>query len=284
VKEPATLKAALDSLEIPSPAIRLGVPASKDGWLVKRRGGSGGGHIRPWDGKPPDNSRGAVYFQERVAGIPISALFIGAEGRAILVGFSRQWESASPAYPFRFGGACHLGKEELCPRLLRDMIRRTAPLFQAFPMTGLVSLDFLVDGARWNLLEINPRPGATLDIFDIEGTNLFEHHVKAASGILPETPFHFVKAAAAEIVYADEGALELKPEVTLPDWIKDQPDPDASIERNDPICTVFAMAGDANAALNLCKERVRYARNFFRKASFMGECRDDGRWQSFQSS
>ena len=41
-------------------------------------------------------------------------------------------------------------------------------LTEAFGIKGLASADFLVDGENCHLLEINPRPGATLDIFDSE--------------------------------------------------------------------------------------------------------------------
>ena len=54
------------------------------------------------------------------------------------------------------------------------------------PLAGLNSVDFLVaDDAVW-LLEINPRPGATLDIFEPDGGSLFALHVQACGGVLPE--------------------------------------------------------------------------------------------------
>ena len=50
---------------------------------------------------------------------------------------------------------------------------------QAFRLKGLGSADFLVNGGEARLLEINPRPGATLDIFDSDTQPLLGLHLDA---------------------------------------------------------------------------------------------------------
>jgi methenyltetrahydromethanopterin cyclohydrolase len=71
-------------------------------------------------------------------------------------------------------------------------------------LVGLNSADFLVDGERFWLLEINPRPGATLDIFETTDESLFAQHMAACAGKLATASRHPSGAKAAEIVYAED--------------------------------------------------------------------------------
>ena len=41
---------------------------------------------------------------------------------------------------------------------------------------------FHQDGDGYHLIEINPRPGATLDIFDSDDAPLLETHIRASHG------------------------------------------------------------------------------------------------------
>ena len=45
------------------------------------------------------------YFQRQVGGIPVSALVLANGRRASILGFTMQWSSPTPGYPFRYGGA-----------------------------------------------------------------------------------------------------------------------------------------------------------------------------------
>ena len=62
---------------------------------------------------------------------------------------------------------------------------------QCFDLKGLGSADFLVNGEDFHLLEINPRPGATLDIFDSEAEPLLRIHLEAVlEQRLPDCPLN----------------------------------------------------------------------------------------------
>ena len=78
-----------------------------------------------------------------------------------------------------------------------------AGLVAATGLSGLVSADLMVDGEAWWLLEVNPRPGATLDLLDRGPVPLFHAHLAASRGRLPEARPVLTGAAAAEILYAD---------------------------------------------------------------------------------
>ena len=69
---------------------------------------------------------------------------------------------------------------------LEDKLRRAAQAITAASgLLGLNSIDFLVDGNEYTLIEINPRPGATLDIFDDRDGSLFRAHVDSCLGASP---------------------------------------------------------------------------------------------------
>ena len=73
-------------------------------------------------------------------------------------------------------------------------------LVAATSLVGLNSADFHVDCERFWLLDINPRPGATLDIFELPEGSLFALHMAACAGNLPVAPRHPTGAKAAAIV------------------------------------------------------------------------------------
>src|SRR6185312_3407281 len=74
VKDPETFAADCEELGIPHPALRRQPPADPEHWLVKRDGGAGGTHIRRANG---DAAQAGRYFQRRIAGASVSALFVG---------------------------------------------------------------------------------------------------------------------------------------------------------------------------------------------------------------
>ena len=116
------------------------------------------------------------------------------------------------------------------------------------------SADFLVDGERFWLLEINPRPGATLDIFETEETSLFAQHVAACSGQLAAASGCAANAKAASIVYAEEDIASVSVS-DWPDWVADLPVAGSAIKAGDPVCTVYACDLAAEAARELAEKR-----------------------------
>ena len=102
IKAPEQFFAVLDALGIPHPRTVMDAQAAKPGWLAKRRGGAGGGHISS-SFTPQANA--SLYFQERVRGRSVSALFVANGKDARVLGFSEQWTAPMRGRPFRYGGA-----------------------------------------------------------------------------------------------------------------------------------------------------------------------------------
>jgi predicted ATP-grasp superfamily ATP-dependent carboligase len=122
-------------------------------------------------------------------------------------------------------------------------------------LVGLNSVDFLVGPKGFHLLEINPRPGATLDIFEDRDGQIFAAHCDACRGALPKSPLAFSPAAASAIYYAPF-EVAVMPRLDWPGWCHDQQKPGTRLHKGDPVCTVTAEAETSAAARALLTERL----------------------------
>jgi predicted ATP-grasp superfamily ATP-dependent carboligase len=253
-KDPGTLFPILTDLGIAHPAWGAAAPAASSDWISKRVGGSGGLHIRSLAGGAAAGS--GRYAQHLVAGRTVSALGIfGARDCAFAM--SRQWTSPAPGQPYRYGGAA--GSLALDPDLEARIIGIALDVAKALELVGLASFDFIVpaDGVPV-LIEVNPRPGATVDIFDDASGSLFAMHVAAALG---ETLGAFLPrwappvARAAAYLYADEGSATV-PAVAWPDWALDRPGAGTRVRKGAPVATVTADGPDLAEAEATLRDRL----------------------------
>ena len=250
IKDPLAFAALCSECGIPHPQTSLRPPADPRGWLAKRRGGAGGTHITP---VTEPNGDGADYFQRRVDGTPVSAMILADGRRGMVLGFSAQWSAPSLSHPFRYGGAVR--PAALTPQLAEAMTGAVERLLAAEPLVGLNSADFLVDGDAFWLLEINPRPGATLDIFEPADESLFALHVDAIRGSLPGRVPVLSGAAASATVYAPDDIPSM-PAIDWPDWAADRQNAGTKVSAGEPVCTVVAQANDPSAAKALAEQRA----------------------------
>jgi predicted ATP-grasp superfamily ATP-dependent carboligase len=104
-------------------------------------------------------------------------------------------------------------------------------------------------------LELNPRPGATLDIFDEETQPLLKLHLDSIlDGRLPVSSLRLEGAMASGLLFAPE-RLRIPQDIDWPEWVADRPKPRESIDKNRPICTVMARAETKAQANGLVAER-----------------------------
>lgn len=252
VKSPQGFFARLADLAIPQPAVRFSPPAAPQGWLVKRSGASGGSHIqraRHRNGPAADR-----YFQKRLSGVPLSAQFLADGQRALLLGWARQFTAPSRLAPFRFGGLAGPVTPE--PALIAPAADWLNRLVATTGLVGLNSADFIATRAGLRLLEINPRPGAALDVFDsVAAQPLLALHGRACAGELPDDWTAAPGARATAIVYARRG-LRVPKTFNWPSWTADQGPADTTIARSAPICTVLARAESSERAWELALARA----------------------------
>jgi uncharacterized protein len=251
VKDPVRLAEACAALEIPHPEIREKRPAKHCDWLVKSAGGSGGTHVAPASAALAHDA--AIYFQRRVEGEPVSIQFVADGTHTLVVGSSRQWAAPAPGQPFRFGGV--LRPAVLSPEMDRHLRHATAAVSAECGLRGLNTIDFLVNDSSFTLLEINPRPGAALDIFEDETGALFRAHINACFGLLPDDPLGFAGSSAAAIAYTGH-AIASMPDFEWPEWTADRQTAGSALRAHDPICTVKAKADEPSSARALVEARA----------------------------
>jgi len=251
VKDPRRLFPQFDALGIPHPEVRYDQPADPAGWLVKRAGGAGGTHIRA-AGAP---RKAGDYFQRREHGLSMSALFLADGRRALILGFNQQWASVGRAgLPYLFGGA--VSRVSLPWQLAHRIASRVDALVAATGLVGLNGLDFLMEGDAWSALEINPRPTATMELYDADyELGLVHQHIEACRGFLP--PVARPGPSRAQLILHAHLAWRVEPAFDFPAWCRDIPNPDAAIRKGDPICTVVAEAEGPVRARSLVEERER---------------------------
>jgi predicted ATP-grasp superfamily ATP-dependent carboligase len=249
-KDPVAFARLCAELGMPHPAIRVEAPADSQVWLAKTIGGSGGWHISGANVLAPAEG---VYFQRRVTGQPISALVVGTGEAARVIGWSAQWTSPTFDAPYRWAGGVQ--PSQIDSDLQAHLADKARDLVVAAGIVGIASVDFLVDDTTWHVLEINPRPGGTLDIFDDGCGRLFEMHVEACGGSLIDPP-NYRGAQACAIAFA-ESDIETMPDIRWPDWCADLQAGGTPVEAGAPICTIRAAADDPDTARRLVEHRRR---------------------------
>ncbi|WP_051340830.1 ATP-grasp domain-containing protein [Azospirillum halopraeferens] len=251
VRDPGVFFATLDRLGIPHPAVRRDPPADPAGWLAKRAGGSGGFGVRP--AAAVRRAGRGHCFQRRAAGRPLSVQVLG-DGRGVrLLAFTAGWCDPAPGLPWRFGGLA--GPVVPSPGLAGRLAAAAVAVTDAFALKGLCSVDFLVAGDDALLLEVNPRPGASLDVL-ADDPLLFARHLAAFDGgpeLAPPPPPRGGRAVA--VVYA-RSALTVPPFPAWPAWSADRPAPGTAVPAGAPLCTVTATAADVAGAAAAARSRA----------------------------
>ena len=250
-KDPVALARVCEANGVRHPRVTFAPPDEPERWLLKRQGAAGGAHIvvaHEASGVSPD-----CYYQLRVTGESISVLFLASEKTTEIIGLSMQWTAPTPALRFRYGGAA--GPVDIDPAQAEEIARSVAAIASELNLVGLNSADFLISADAVWLIEINPRPGATLDVFESDEAPLFAHHITACEGRLTRaSPGLPIKAA--EIVYAPSDIMA--PEGwNWPDWAVDRSPAGTCIAAGDPVCTVLASGATVDLARACAGERAR---------------------------
>jgi predicted ATP-grasp superfamily ATP-dependent carboligase len=257
LKDPAYFFGLLDRLSIAHPQTMLARPGALRGWLYKRRGASGGAHVVDASVAARQPAAGEGYFQRRAAGRSLSLLFLADGRRAELVGISRQLTRSVGNRRYTYAGA--VGPIDLPAAVSGSLLDALQVLVAQTGLVGCNSVDFLLDGNRPAVLEINPRPSATIDLYDDDWPEgLFDAHLRACRGRLPGTSARGCgrPVRAHAIVYAD-ARLRIAPDASFPAWCSDIPHPGAIVAADSPVCTVHADGSDLPAAMRQLGRRRR---------------------------
>jgi predicted ATP-grasp superfamily ATP-dependent carboligase len=232
-------------------------------WLVKPVAGGGGLGVRPWRGQrvPPRQ-----MLQERISGVPASAVFVANGRQSVLLGWSRQLHAPAT---FRYGG--NLLPLEASADTLDELRRLIQTVTEEFGLLGLNGIDFVLRAGRPVLVEVNPRYSASMELVErVINTSVFALHLAACDGQLPapalpdaalhpagERGFH-----GKAIVYAPRSVTLGDPPGWIDRGVRDVPHPGEVIHKRHPICTVFASGPSVTA----CLGRLRAAQTAVLKA------------------
>ena len=249
--DPRRFFALLDALGIDHPEISFDPPAAASGWLAKRAGAAGGWHVRCAGAARAEAAR---YFQRHVQGPAYSFLFLADGARVRAIGFNRLLPAprAAPG-PWAWSGAV----QALPPPAARAQAQAAAAALTArLGLRGLNGLDFIAAAAGFRLLELNPRPTATLELWDRPpAPPLLRAHLQACAGRLPPAWSEPSGVRALAVVYA-ERALRVPRDFAWPRQARDVPSAGTRVGARRPLCTVHATARTAPGAV----ARVRRAR------------------------
>jgi uncharacterized protein len=251
VRNPALFFDLLAKHGIEHPEVRTEAPADPQGWLLKDANGCGGWHIRHAAAASRDASHD--YYQRSMQGMPMSATFIANGKEALVLGINELIVRPFDDHPHVYCGC--IGPVEMPAELARRIGEAVRVLAAEFELAGWCSLDFIRDGDRFGVLELNPRPPASMALYAQRG--LIDAHLRAClHGELPP-PSAFVPSGptGSEIVYARRPmTMDAADAQRLQHWPQahDTPAAGARFAAGDPLCSLTASgesAGQVRALL-----------------------------------
>jgi len=246
----------LDKLGVAYPVTRLQPPEAPRGWLLKDANGTGGWHIRHAEAFSGQVIPEGHYFQREAAGVPMSTTFLANGSGAIVLGHNRLIVRAFGGRPHVYCGA--IGPVPVSGAVARELGRIVHALAAEFELRGLCSLDFLLDEDRVAVLEVNPRPPASLALYRHRLPLIAAQLRACLGGELPAAQAESHGLQAHRIVYArrpfelgDVAAARLQAE---PD-AHDQPCAGARFEAGDPVFSLSAAGDDIDALIEQLRRR-----------------------------
>lgn len=248
VRDPRAFFRVLAALGVPHPPVARTAPADLAGWLLKDMRGCGGWQVGPAPAAEAGSAAPPHHvYQQRAAGVPMSATFVADGYRARVLGFNEQIVQPVGDRPWVFAGL--VGPVAVEPVVALEVSAAASVLAGAFGLRGLGSLDFMLDGERWLALEVNPRPPASLSCYP-DAAPMAAHVRACLEGVLPAggTPAPGGRVEGHRIVFAPR-ALRLADGVAAALAARagthDLPSAGARFHVGDPVCSVSARGADA---------------------------------------
>jgi predicted ATP-grasp superfamily ATP-dependent carboligase len=259
VRDPAVFFSALASHGIEHPEVRSEAPADVEGWLTKDANGCGGWHIRHAAAsidEASSSARSSHYYQRSMQGVPMSATFIANGKDAMVLGINELIVRPIGERPHVYCGC--VGPVEVPAGLAQRIGDAVRVLVIEFDLRGWCSLDFVRDGDSFGVLEVNPRPPASMALYAQRG--LIDAQLRAClhAELPPPSAFATSQVAGSEIVYARRpmtigaaGALHLQ------QWpmAHDLPAEGESFSAGDPLCSLSASGDSAGQVKALLAAR-----------------------------
>jgi len=205
-------------------------------WLRKPRLGGGGRGVRRWGGGRLATTE---ILQRRIHGRSCSAVAIGDGRRAAVLGLTEQLH-LRPGFGW-MGNVTPPRLPDVELTELDGQLRAVCDEIAArFGVRGAFGVDAIWDGRLAWVLEVNPRPPASLELF---GPGSFEAHVRGARGVdLPSAgnPPAATCANVKLVLFASRALVAPDPGWWPADLVHDVPRAGEPIKRRAPLCTLIS--------------------------------------------
>ena len=250
LRDPATFFAALQSHRIAHPPTSLQAPADRNGWLRKDMHGCGGWHILD-AASAPASIAAHRYFQRCSPGVPMSATFIADGEGARVLGVNELTVRRIGAHPFVYTGAVGpVDPVDMGPAIAAQVDAALRSLVPAFGLRGLCSLDFMRDGEKVEVLEINPRPPGSMALYEgrVAGGLMAAHVAASVDGALPAALLPLPALFGTEIVFAPHAmSIDEAAASAIAHWpgTHDLPAAGTAVGARDPLCSLGATGASA---------------------------------------
>jgi uncharacterized protein len=218
-------------------------------WLIKPLL-SGGGHGITFaqNGQKAD---GQSMLQEYVEGKSCSASFIADGRECVIIGVAQQLAGIHQfgSKGFRYCGNILPLPEMLIPekrRLILEQIRKLAGfLTRKYGLAGVNGIDFILDGGRVWLTEVNPRYSASMELIErAYELPVFYLHAQAAldrrlSGFSLETACERGGFFGKAILFAERDVIAPDMQGWIDKTLRDVPASGEILHKGSPVCTIL---------------------------------------------
>ena len=253
-KDPEIFFSTLDEYSVRYPEVCFSqVVEDPHLWIQKSPNSAGGIGIIPFAGETRRDP--SVYLQRYMKGLDFSLTFL-ADGENIeALGFNTLWHRACDSgRPYVYEGA--VNQVALGPEQKHTALDYAALLARAFHLVGLNSIDFILSKDDVYVLEINPRIPSTFDLYETRSGKLIQAHMDACMhGKLARLPCEWPLRAHA-LVYAPE-SVQVPACLKWPLWTADRPHPEEIIQKNEPVCSVFAGGKNMSQVRSMIRVRMQ---------------------------
>ena len=265
-RSPLTVFNILNEADIPCPRVNPTSPAGSIRWLRKPKAGAGGKGIAWWAGQCLSRRH---YLQEYIEGESCAAVFVANQGRASLLGVTRQvvGQTWLHAGPFQYCGS--IGPLTLDPSMEQAWLRLGNALAAGFQLHGLFGVDCIVrDQVPWPV-EVNPRYTASVEVLEhAGGMSALLQHERVFEGADPALTTHHsplpthhsgiigkaILFARASLIFPNDGPWRQSLSPQNDPWIMsafaDIPQAGQPIAPGQPVLSLFARADTIAGCVN----------------------------------
>ncbi|MEJ2619307.1 MAG: ATP-grasp domain-containing protein [Candidatus Thiodiazotropha sp.] len=250
--KPRQFFSLLNRLRIPYPEVSFFPPyqAEEKSWLIKRAGSCGGQGVAFFDAQH-SAADSSCYYQKYIPGKVLSVLFIADGKRHRVIGYNRLGvNTANPPAPFLYRGA--IGQTSLKGKLRQQLDSIIEKLVSELSLRGINGIDFVLNESSALVIDINPRPPATLELYEhLLADGWIKHHLDACRAKLPVVPMLGSASVYGHMIVYAPKTFQLPIAIDWPKWAKDRPADGARIVAGQPLCSLFAEASSADQVEHL---------------------------------